>query len=63
MQFPDREQRNHADIFPGLTFYFVRNPSAGDRPAFIDPDLEWWDSDCAWTVIGKEYVQKLSGGY
>lgn len=63
MKFPDYEQRNHVDIYPGLTLYFVRNPNAGNKPLFTDPDPEWWESNCTWTVIGKEYAQKLSGGY
>lgn len=63
VRYPDREQRHHSDIFPGLTFYFVRNPNAYDKPPFTDPDETRWGSDCAWLVIGKEYVTKLSGGY
>lgn len=63
-EYPDREQRNHIDIFPGLTFYFVRNPnSRGNKPLFTDPEDEWLNSGCAWLVIGKEYVPKLDGGY
>lgn len=62
VKFPDREQRHHSDIFPGLTFYFVRNPNANDKPLFTDPDPAF-SKDCVWMVIGKEYVQKLSGGY
>ena len=64
MNFPEREQRNHSDIFPGLTFYFVKNPNLkpGEKPLFTDPEPDF-DQTCAWTVIGKERITKVSGGY
>jgi hypothetical protein len=61
MDFPKREQRNHNDIFPGLTFYFVDNPNGADM--IFDRDAEQFDRTCAWIVIGKERVVKLDGGY
>lgn len=62
--YPEREQRHHTDIFAGMTFYFVQNPNVrpGDKPLFTDPDEEW-SRDCAWTVIAKEFIVKMSGGY
>lgn len=62
MKFPEREQRHHMDIHPGLMFYFVDNPNARSGPVFTDPDPEF-DKACAWMVIGKEYVEKMSGGW
>lgn len=43
-------------------FYFVDNPNADGRPLFTDPDPSF-DQSCAWLVIAKEKVVKMSGGY
>lgn len=59
MDFPTYEQRSHVDIFPGMLFYFVRNPPARDKPIFTDPDPAF-DKDGAWLVLCKEYVEKTS---
>lgn len=56
-----KERRNPLDITPGLMFSFVpdKNPLPKTMPL-------WVDADCVpgvWTVIGKRYCQKMSGGY
>ena len=50
--FPEREQRNHIDIYAGMMFYFVRTHAGfGFEPEYRKP---WVASDIAWTVIHKE---------
>jgi|SRR5579885_1457022 len=56
MNFPEREQLNHEDIYPGMMFFFVREKVEGDKPLFTDPNPVFWESETPWTVIGKEYV-------
>ena len=63
--YPEREQRHHSDIFAGLTFYFMPDPNAGtvNFNRLMDEQREEVDITVPWTVVGKEYVTKLSGGY
>lgn len=59
MEFSVREQRHHTDIFPGMFFFFVKNPNPGTQ-LFDDNDL---DRTVPWMVIHKEYRTKIHGGF
>ena len=60
ISFPEREQRHHSDIFPGMTFYFVENPNS---PGLLDTLEQDFDLNVPWTVITKDFTTKMSGGY
>jgi hypothetical protein len=45
-----------------MFFFFVENPNPG-TPLFQTLDDGEVDRNLPWMVIGKEYIQKLSGGY
>lgn len=50
--FPEREQRNHIDVYGGMLFYFV--PGLGDFEA--THRRPWVESNIAWTVVHKERI-------
>ncbi len=62
MDFPPHEQRSHVDVHAGLMFYFVDNPNPA-KPLFQTLDDGEVDRTKPWMVLGKEYVEKFSGGY
>jgi len=62
MNFPERERRHHSDIFAGMMFCFVEGPDK-EKPTFVTLDDGGVDRTKPQMVIGKEYVQKFSGGW
>ena len=56
------EQRSHVDGHPGLTFFFAYNPNEAVT-LLDDDDNDHIDKSVPWTVIGKEWAQKMSGGW
>jgi hypothetical protein len=55
--FPEREQRNHIDIYAGMMFYFVPTWAA------FEPEFRktWVESNIAWTIIHKELIGPNEG--
>lgn len=64
-EYPPREQRSPVDVFPGMTFFFQPDPNVNTASfnRMMDDARDGLDITVPWTVIGKEQVTKISGGY